>query len=131
MARRVVRLTDKEVENAKPKKKDYRLYDGDGLQLLVRTSGTKVWQYPYNFKGKRSIYTIGEYHKSKPGALGIKDTSIKRIVRDRCILCASTGKITNCNLLRIFAPCGLTYNNFAKLYYRKPFRQNIVFDRMA
>ncbi|MCB9983671.1 MAG: hypothetical protein H6861_08390 [Rhodospirillales bacterium] len=44
MARRVVRLTDKEVENAKPADKAYRLYDGDGLQLLVRTSGTKVWQ---------------------------------------------------------------------------------------
>ena len=78
MARRVVRLTDKEVENAKPKDKDYRLYDGDGLQLLVRTSGTKVWQYPYGFKDKKSIYTIGEYHKNKPGALGIKDARIKR-----------------------------------------------------
>lgn len=38
MARIVKRLTDKEVENAKPKNKDYRLYDGEGLQLLVRAS---------------------------------------------------------------------------------------------
>jgi len=74
----VKRLTDKEVENAKPKNKDYRLYDGEGLQLLVRASGTKVWQYPYRFKDKKSIFTIGEYHKNKPGALGIKEARIKR-----------------------------------------------------
>lgn len=78
MARRVVRLTDKEVENAKPREKDYRLYDGDGLQLLIRISGTKVWQYPYAFKDKKTIYTIGEYHKSKPGAFTIKQAREKR-----------------------------------------------------
>ena len=44
MPRIVKRLTDKEVETARPENKDYRLYDGEGLQLLVRTSGTKVWQ---------------------------------------------------------------------------------------
>lgn len=78
MARRVVRLTDKEIENSKPESKDYRLYDGEGLQLLIRASGTKVWQYPYTFKDKKTICTLGEYHKNKPGALGIKEARLKR-----------------------------------------------------
>lgn len=78
MPKIIKRLTDRQVENAKPKNKDYRLYDGDNLQLLVRTSGTKVWQYPYQFKDKKSIYTIGEYHKSKAGALGIKEARVSR-----------------------------------------------------
>jgi integrase len=78
MPKIIKRLTDKEVENAKPKTKNYRLYDGDNLQLLVRTSGTKVWQYPYTFKNKKTFYTIGEYHKNKAGTLGIKEARIKR-----------------------------------------------------
>lgn len=78
MARRVIKLTDKEIENAKPQSKDYKLYDGDGLQLLIRNSGTKVWQYPYAFKDKKTIYTIGEYHKSKPGTFTIKQAREKR-----------------------------------------------------
>jgi integrase len=78
MPKIVKRLTDKEIENAKPRNKNYRLYDGDGLQLLIRTSGTKVWQYPYTFNEKKTIYTLGEYHKNKPGALGLKDARTKR-----------------------------------------------------
>lgn len=78
MARRVVRLTDKEIENAPILEKDYRLYDGDGLQLLIRNSGTKVWQYPYALKNKKSIFTIGEYSKNKPGAVGAKEARMKR-----------------------------------------------------
>jgi len=29
--------------------------------LLVRPSGTKVWQYPYKFDGKYNVCTIGQY----------------------------------------------------------------------
>lgn len=72
MARIVKRLTDKEIEAARPESKDYRLYDGEGLCLLIRKSGTKVWQYPYVYKDKKTIYTIGAYHKSKRGAIGLK-----------------------------------------------------------
>ena len=36
-------------------------YDTDGLTLLVRPSGTKVWQYRYKFADKSNIYTIGRY----------------------------------------------------------------------
>lgn len=74
MPKIVSRLTDKEIENAGPKDKDYKLYDGDGLQLLVRKSGTKVWQYPYSFSGKRNIYTIGKYlKKGKAGHISVFD----------------------------------------------------------
>lgn len=55
------KLTNAEIKNAKPKDKAYKLYDDGGLTLLVRTSGTKVWQYPFNLHGKANIYTIGQY----------------------------------------------------------------------
>ena len=55
------KLTDKAIKEAKPKDKNYFLFDDGGLRLLVRPSGTKVWQYPYKFGGKNNICTIGQY----------------------------------------------------------------------
>jgi integrase len=66
------RLTSWEVENAPIKEQDYRLYDGEGLLLLVRKTGSKVWHYPYKFKGRYTTYTIGQYHKNRPGAVSLK-----------------------------------------------------------
>lgn len=79
MPKIVKRLTDKEISNAKPKGKDYRLYDGEGLCLLVRISGTKVWQYPYKFQGKNTIHTIGHYLKDGvAGHVGVADARAAR-----------------------------------------------------
>ena len=78
MPKIVKRLSDKEIEAAKPQEKDYKLFDGEGLCLLVRTSGTKVWQYPYVFKGRSTIFTIGKYHKDMPGTIGLKMAREKR-----------------------------------------------------
>jgi integrase len=55
------KLTEKEIQAAKPKQKPYKLYDEGGLLLLVRPSGTKVWQYPYKFNAKYNLLTIGQY----------------------------------------------------------------------
>lgn len=53
------KLTETEIRNAKPRDVDYKLYDDGGLRLLVRKSGTKVWQYPYKSNGKWNTATIG------------------------------------------------------------------------
>jgi hypothetical protein len=39
----VMGLTIKEIENAKPRDKKYKLADGGGLCLLVLPSGGKLW----------------------------------------------------------------------------------------
>ena len=83
MPKIVTRLTDKQVENARPQKKNYKLSDGEGLTLLVRPTGTKVGQHPYTLDGKRNIYTIGRYQKGKPGHVGLQDARMKRYeIRD-------------------------------------------------
>lgn len=61
MPRTNKKLTEVEIRNAKPKDKDYKLYDEGGLRLLVRKTGTKAWQYPYKLNGKENVYTIGQY----------------------------------------------------------------------
>ena len=52
-------LTDRQVQNAKPKAKPYRLADGDGLYLYVPPSGASAWQFRYRLGDKPQTATIG------------------------------------------------------------------------
>ncbi len=54
-------LTIKEIENAKPRDKKYKLADGAGLCLLVLPSGGKLWLWRYRFAGTEKNMTFGEY----------------------------------------------------------------------
>ncbi len=47
MARLTKPLTNTEVNNAKPKVKEYTLSDGKGLYLLVKPNGSKLWRFNY------------------------------------------------------------------------------------
>lgn len=63
MARQIKPLSVKEIESAKPKEADYVLYDGDGLELLIKSSGSKIWQFRYirPVTKKRAKKSIGPY----------------------------------------------------------------------
>lgn len=63
MARQTKPLTNTEVEKAKPKAKDYLLFDGQGLQLLIKASGGKFWQFRYYrpFSKKRALISLGAF----------------------------------------------------------------------
>jgi hypothetical protein len=54
-------LTIKEIENAKPKAKKYKMLDGGGISLLVLPTGTKLWLWRYQFNGNEKNMTFGEY----------------------------------------------------------------------
>ncbi len=53
-------LSDTAVRNAKPKSKPYKMFDGDGLFLLVMPSGSKYWRMKYFF-GKEKTLAFGVY----------------------------------------------------------------------
>jgi integrase len=61
MPKVIPELRDTQIRNAKPKQRAYKLYDSQGLHLLVRPTGTKVWQLPYRLYGKYNVYTFGKY----------------------------------------------------------------------
>lgn len=63
MARVTTPLTDKKIQTTKATDKDIKLFDGYGLHILIRTSGTKVWRLKYNkiSDNKESILTFGNY----------------------------------------------------------------------
>jgi integrase len=54
-------LTIKEIENAKPMAKKYKMADGGGLCLLVAPSGAKLWVWRYRFDGSEKNMHFGEY----------------------------------------------------------------------
>lgn len=49
------------VKNAKPKAKDYKLYDELGLYLQVRKSGAKYWRLRYSLAGKEKLLSLGVF----------------------------------------------------------------------
>lgn len=54
-------LTDIKARNAKPKGKPYKLFDSDGLFLLVTPAGGKWWRFKYRFGGKEKLLSLGTY----------------------------------------------------------------------
>jgi integrase len=54
-------LTAKEIDNAKPRSKPYKLADGGGLCLLIPPSGARLWRWRYRFDGKEKMMALGEY----------------------------------------------------------------------
>lgn len=63
MARQTKPLSVKEIDAAKPKQSDYVLYDGDGLELLVKSNGSKLWSFRYirPLTKKRAKKSLGAY----------------------------------------------------------------------
>ncbi|MBR8210316.1 tyrosine-type recombinase/integrase [Burkholderia cenocepacia] len=54
-------LTDIKIRQAKAGNKPTKLTDGNGLYLLVKPSGSKLWRYRYRIAGKENLFAIGEY----------------------------------------------------------------------
>ncbi|MEP9250384.1 integrase domain-containing protein [Enterobacter asburiae] len=63
MARITRPLTNNEILKAKPREKDFTLHDGDGLFLLVKTSGKKLWRFRYQrpATSSRTNLSLGSY----------------------------------------------------------------------
>lgn len=54
-------LSSTQVDKIKPQDKDYKLSDGDGLYLLVKKIGSKLWRMDYSFDKKRKTISFGKY----------------------------------------------------------------------
>ena len=54
-------LTDKSIHNAKPREKQYKLYDCKGLSILIMPNGSKLWRFAYRFGGKQKSLSMGIY----------------------------------------------------------------------
>lgn len=63
MPKKTTQLTNTEIKNAKAMDTDVTMSDGNGLVLVVKTTGSKIWRFRYShpITSKRQTYTIGKY----------------------------------------------------------------------
>jgi hypothetical protein len=103
VARIITQLTALEIDANNPKEKEYTLFDGDGLMLVIKPditrimpdgtsikrNGTKTWIYRFKSSedGKDKKITIGQYLPKKKG-VGLKEA---REERDRLKLQLKSG----------------------------------------
>jgi integrase len=55
------KLNDKTISAARAQDKDYKLSDGDGLFLLVKANGSKLWRMKYRVGSKEKLLSFGQY----------------------------------------------------------------------
>ena len=56
-----MKLNDRQIKNAKPAEKPFKLNDGKGLYLYINTSGGKLWRFDFSHNGERKTLSIGKY----------------------------------------------------------------------
>lgn len=61
MARRTTPLTDTEIKKTKATDKTVKLFDGGGLYLLIKPTGSKGWRFKYRYLGKEQNLSFGPY----------------------------------------------------------------------
>ena len=54
-------LTDRKIQNAKSTNKQYKLFDGKGLFVLIHPNGSKYFRWDYTFERKRKTLALGVY----------------------------------------------------------------------
>jgi integrase len=54
-------LSDAAVRSLKPREKPYKVSDFDGLFVLVKPNGARLWQFKYRIGGKERLLSIGPY----------------------------------------------------------------------
>lgn len=67
-----MKLSDLACKSAKPKDKQYKLFDGGGLYLLVRANGSKLWQLKYRYLKKEKVFSIGQYPATPGGPVALR-----------------------------------------------------------
>ncbi|HBM9257035.1 TPA: tyrosine-type recombinase/integrase [Citrobacter freundii] len=77
-----MKLNARQVETAKPKDKPYKMADGGGLYLLVKTNGSRYWRLKYRIDGKEKLLALGVYPDvSLADARAKRDEARKGIAR--------------------------------------------------
>ncbi|TFY87264.1 DUF4102 domain-containing protein [Pseudomonas kairouanensis] len=59
MCAQAIRLSELKIKSAKPAEKDYVLFDGGGLQMRVRSNGSKLWNFNYRHPVTKKRINMG------------------------------------------------------------------------
>ena len=84
MARTTKPLSDKEISSAKPREKEYKLFDGGGLYIAITPDGGKRWRLKYIIDGKEKRISLGTYPSTSLAKAREKREQLKVNIAD-CI----------------------------------------------
>lgn len=74
-------LTDLQIRTAKPRAKPYKLFDRDGLHLVVTPNGSKLWRLKYRFGGREKSLSFGPFpHRTLQSARRACDEARSHLV---------------------------------------------------
>jgi hypothetical protein len=76
MSKSTTALTNTQVKQSKPKVKEYKLSDGDGLQLRIKPTGSRSWIFNYYkpYTKKRTTIGFGSYPE-----VSLANARVKRV----------------------------------------------------
>jgi len=99
-------LKELEARYATKRSRDYKLADGEGLHLLVRPNGSKLWRLKYRFEGREKLLSFGRY----------PDVSLAsaRLRRAEAKLALSEGRDPGA---KVATPAAMTFEAVARDWY--------------
>ena len=75
-------LTDTSIRNSKSRQKQYKIFDGQGLFVLIHPNGSKYFRYRYKFEGKEKVMALGVYPETTLKEAREKRLEAQRLVKD-------------------------------------------------
>jgi integrase len=75
-----MKLTNTAVMHAKPKDKQYKMWDGDGFYLIVRADGKKWWRLKFFFNGIEDTAALGVYQRISLAQARERKNEIKKLL---------------------------------------------------
>ena len=75
-------LTDKEVRNAEPREKPYKLTDAGGLYLYITKTGLKSWRMKFRLHEQEKLLTFGPYPDVKLSEARAKRDEARQRIRN-------------------------------------------------
>ena len=75
-------LSDTSIRNSKSRQKQYKLFDGQGLFVLIHPNGSKYFRYRYKFEGKEKVMALGVYPETTLKEAREKRLEAQRLVKD-------------------------------------------------
>jgi len=75
-------LTGLSIKQAKPKDKQYKLTDGEGMYLRVYPNGSKYWQLQFRFEGRQKILSFGVWPDISLKEARDKRFEAKKIIKE-------------------------------------------------
>jgi hypothetical protein len=70
------------IEAAKPGAGPYMLPDGDGLHLLIKPNGSKLWRFRYRFAGKQLMLSLGSFPEISLASARQKRDEARRLLAE-------------------------------------------------